>query len=186
MTIASHFDPTADLVLYQGDCIDLLSTIPNESVAVVVTSPPYNLGKEYETRLDLAQYLAQQRLVIEQSVRVLRSTGSICWQVGNCVENSEIIPLDIVLHPVFASLGLHLRNRIVWYFGHGLHAWKRFSGRYEVILWYTKTGHYEFNLDSVRVPQQHPSKKHLKGPQVGQYYGSLLSKNPHITVMDHV
>jgi len=176
--IASEFDPTADFILWQGDCLDLLAHIPDGFVQLVVTSPPYNLGKAYERRLDLDTYLDQQRRVIEESVRVLNEHGSICWQVGNYVRNGEIIPLDIVLFPIFTSLGLHLRNRIVWHFGHGLHASKRFSGRYEVILWFTKSDQYVFNLDAVRVPQKYPRKKHFKGPKRGQLSGNPLGKNP--------
>lgn len=176
--VTSEFDRTADFVLYEGDCLDLLSHIPDGFVKLVVTSPPYNLGKPYESRLDMDEYLAQQRRVIEECVRVLNDGGSICWQVGNYVKDSKIIPLDIVLYPIFASLGLHLRNRIVWYFGHGLHASKRLSGRYEVILWFTKGNEYTFNLDAVRVPQKYPKKKYFKGPKKGQLSGNPLGKNP--------
>ncbi len=176
--IAACFDPTADLILHEGDCLDLLPRIPDRFVKLVVTSPPYNLGKPYENRLDMDVYLEQQRKVIEQCVRALDDRGSICWQVGNYVENGEIIPLDIVLYPIFASLGLHLRNRIVWHFGHGLHASKRFSGRYEVILWFTKGNEYTFNLDAVRVPQKYPDKKYFKGPKRGELSGNPLGKNP--------
>jgi len=176
--IASTFDQTADLVLYEGDCLDLLPRVPTGSVKLVVTSPPYNLGKPYETRLDLDDYVAQQQRIIEQCVRVMSNQGSICWQVGNWVDNSEIVPLDVILYPIFASLGLHLRNRIMWHFGHGLHASKRFSGRYEVILWFTKGSDYTFNLDAVRVPQKYPTKKYFKGPKKGQLSANPLGKNP--------
>jgi len=176
--ITSEFDRTADFILYEGECLNLLSRIPDGFVKLVVTSPPYNLGKPYETRLALDEYLAQQRMAIEQCVRVLDGRGSICWQVGNYVDNGKIVPLDIVLYPIFASLGLHLRNRIVWHFGHGLHASKRFSGRYEVILWFTKGNEYTFNLDAVRVPQKYPKKKYFKGPKKGQLSGHPLGKNP--------
>ena len=113
----------------------------------MVTSPPYNLDKDYEDKLNLDEYIEQQRKIIKESVRILHEKGSICWQVGNYVNNGEIVPLDIVLYPIFKSLGLHLRNRIIWHFGHGLHASKRFSGRYEVILWFTKSNEYTFNLN---------------------------------------
>ncbi len=176
--IATEFGQTADVILYEGDCLDLLPLIPDKFVKLVVTSPPYNLGKPYESRLDMGEYLTQQQKVIEESVRVLDDRGSICWQVGNYVDNSEIIPLDIVLYPIFSSLGLHLRNRIVWHFGHGLHASKRFSGRYEVILWFTKGTEYTFNLDAVRVPQKYPQKRYFKGPKKGQLSGNPLGKNP--------
>jgi len=176
--ITSEFDRTADFVLLEGDCLDLLPQIPDGSVKLVVTSPPYNLGKPYESRLDMDEYLAQQRRVIEECGRVLSDRGNICWQVGNYVDNGEITPLDIVLYPIFASLGLHLRNRIVWHFGHGLHASKRFSGRYEVVLWFTKTDEYTFNLDAVRVPQKYPKKRYFKGPKKGLFSGNPLGKNP--------
>jgi len=176
--ITSEFDRTADFILYEGDCLDLLSRIPDGFVKLVITSPPYNLGKPYETRLELDEYLDQQRMAIEECVRVLDDRGSVCWQVGNYVDNGEIVPLDIVLYPIFASLGLHLRNRIVWHFGHGLHASKRFSGRYEVVLWFTKGNEYTFNLDAVRVPQKYPKKKYFKGPKKGQLSGNPLGKNP--------
>ncbi len=176
--ITSEFDRTADFILYEGNCLDLLPRIPDGFVKLIVTSPPYNLGKSYETRLELDEYLAQQRIAIEECVRVLDDRGSICWQVGNYVDSGEIVPLDIVMYPIFASLGLHLRNRIVWHFGHGLHASKRFSGRYEVILWFTKGNEYTFNLDAVRVPQKYPKKKYFKGPKKGQLSGNPLGKNP--------
>ncbi len=178
ITVSDHYDPSAEMVLYEGDTLDLLRTLPDNVVQLVVTSPPYNLGKPYESRLDMADYISQQKTVIRECFRVLKPTGSICWQVGNYVKNGEIIPLDIVLYPIFAELGARLRNRIVWHFGHGLHASKRFSGRYEVILWFTKSDDYVFNLDEVRIPQKYPEKKHFKGPKKGELSGNPLGKNP--------
>ncbi len=97
----------------------------------MVTSPPYNVGKEYEKKKNIDQYVKWQKDVITECVRVLSYKGSICWQVGNYVENGEITPLDILMYGVFKDLGLKLRNRIIWHFGHGLHCQKRLSGRYE-------------------------------------------------------
>ncbi|MBP8974265.1 MAG: site-specific DNA-methyltransferase [Anaerolineae bacterium] len=176
--IASHFDPTANLVLFQGDANDLLGTIPDGTVSLIITSPPYNLGKEYEDRTSIESYLAAQADTIAQLYRVLRSDGSICWQVGNFVEKGEVFPLDILYYPLFKKLGLSLRNRIIWHFGHGLHTQKRFSGRYETILWFTKSDEYVFNLDEVRVPAKYPGKLHYKGPNRGKPSGNPLGKNP--------
>lgn len=178
VSLSSVFDHTADFVLFEGDCLELLPTIPDGTAKVVVTSPPYNLGKEYEKRLSLEAYLNQQYRVIEECFRILHPMGSICWQVGNYVDNGEIIPLDVKLFPLFESLGLHMRNRIVWQFGHGLHASRRFSGRYEVIMWFTKGDSYTFNLDAVREPQKYPQKKYFKGPRKGELSGNPLGKNP--------
>jgi len=178
MKIADAFNPEADAVLYHGDCLDLLKQIPSGFVTLVVTSPPYNIGKPYEKRYDLDTYLALQQEVIKECTRILADDGSLCWQVGNYVDNSQIIPLDIKIYPICESLNLKLRNRIIWHFGHGLHASKRFSGRYETILWFTKTDSYIFNLDDVRIPQKYPEKKHFKGPKRGQLSGNPIGKNP--------
>ena len=176
--IGSQFETSETAVVFRGDCLEMLEGMPDRSVQLVVTSPPYNLDKEYEKRLDLEQYVAQQSSVIAECYRVLKSTGSICWQVGNYVDNGEIIPLDSLLFPAFGRLGLKLRNRIVWHFEHGLHCKNRFSGRYETILWFTKSDHYVFDLDPVRVPQKYPGKKYFKGPKAGQYSCNPLGKNP--------
>lgn len=156
----------------------MLRQINDESIKLIVTSPPYNIGKEYERKLKLNLYIEQQAAVIRECVRTLSKNGSICWQVGNYVENGTIIPLDTVLYPIFKDLGLKMRNRIIWHFEHGLHCKKRFSGRYETIIWFTKTDDYTFNLDPVRVPQKYPGKKHFKGPRIGQYSANPLGKNP--------
>jgi len=145
---------------------------------LIVTSPPYNIGKEYEKKLHLEMYLDQQNRVITECVRVLAPTGSICWQVGNYIDKGAIIPLDSVLYPIFSGLGLKMRNRIIWHFEHGLHCSRRFSGRYETIIWYTKSDDYIFDLDPIRIPQKYPGKKYFKGPKAGQYSGNPLGKNP--------
>ncbi len=176
--IENQFNIEADLVLFKGNCLDLLNEIPDEFVKLIVTSPPYNLGKDYENKLDIQEYIRDQQKVIKECVRILDSNGSICWQVGNYVDKGQIIPLDILLYPIFDKYNLKMRNRIVWHFGHGLHASKRFSGRYEVVLWFTKNEDYTFNLDPVRVPQKYPNKKHFKGPNKGKLSCNPKGKNP--------
>ncbi len=178
LKIAEGYSKSEHVVVYPGDCCELLQSIPSQSVGLVVTSPPYNIGKEYESRLKLEVYLKQQAEIIRECVRVLSPRGSICWQVGNYVDAGTIIPLDTVLYPIFTDLGLKMRNRIIWHFEHGLHCSRRFSGRYETIMWFTKDDDYVFNLDRVRVPQKYPGKKHFKGPRAGEYSCNPLGKNP--------
>jgi adenine-specific DNA-methyltransferase len=175
---ADRFDPEADVIVYTGRCETLLASMPDESVRLTVTSPPYNIGKSYERRTDLERYVEAQRAVIEQVVRVTAEDGSICWQVGNHIDRGEVFPLDAVLYPIFKSFGLKLRNRIVWTFEHGLHAKRRFSGRHETILWFTKSDDYVFDLDPIRVPQKYPNKRAFKGPNIGELTGNPLGKNP--------
>lgn len=175
--IVSHYKKTAKATIFLGDRLELLSQIPRESARLIVTSPPYNIGKEYEEKLSLERYIEEQEKTIKACTEILAPNGSICWQVGNHV-NDEIYPLDTLLYPVFKKYKLHLRNRIIWHFGHGLHCTKRFSGRYETVLWFTKSDNYIFNLDAVRIPQKYPGKKSYKGKNKGKYSGNPLGKNP--------
>lgn len=176
--IDSSFSRKNNVTLYHGNCLDLLRSMPSEVAELVVTSPPYNIGKEYEKRLKVDSYVSQQAEVIRECIRILSPQGSICWQVGNYVDRGAIIPLDTLLYPIFADAGLRMRNRIIWHFEHGLHCSRRFSGRYETIIWFTKRDDYMFNLDPVRVPQKYPGKKYFKGPKAGQYSCNPIGKNP--------
>lgn len=176
--ISEQWGTDAQIVLYHGDVQDLIAGVPDNSISLIVTSPPYNLGKDYEDRVSIGKYLDSQSEVITELYRILRPDGSLCWQVGNFVDSGEVYPLDILYYDIFKSLGLRLRNRIIWHFGHGLHASKRFSGRYETLLWFTKSDDYVFNLDAVRVPSKYPGKRHYKGPKRGQVSGNPLGKNP--------
>lgn len=171
--------PRNESLYFQGPVESLLAALPEEPLFdLIVTSPPYNIGKSYESRAPIEEYIAWQKQIIADVVKRLKPGGSVCWQVGNYVENGSIAPLDIELHPVFKEAGLKLRNRIVWKFGHGLHTTRRFSGRYEVVMWYTMGDDYTFNLDQVRVPSKYPGKKAYKGPKAGQFSGNPLGKNP--------
>jgi len=172
-----------DNLLWEGKVEAFLKLLPEKPIFdLVVTSPPYNIGKEYEKKTELEKYILWQESIIDQIIPRIKQGGSICWQVGNFVEDNQIYPLDIEFAPIFKKHKLHLRNRLIWRFGHGLHSQKRFSGRYEVVMWYTKTDSpkdaYIFNLDAVRIPSKYPGKKHFKGPNAGKLSGNPLGKNP--------
>jgi adenine-specific DNA-methyltransferase len=155
-----------------------MAALQDGCMQLIVTSPPYNIGKSYERRVELDDYVSRQADTIDECVRLLADGGSICWQVGNHVANGEVFPLDILLYDVFKARGLKLRNRIVWHFEHGLHCSKRLSGRHETILWFTKGDGYDFDVDPIRVPAKYPGKKHFKGPRKGQLSGNPRGKNP--------
>jgi adenine-specific DNA-methyltransferase len=179
LDVRERYSPDAQVTLYNGDCRDLLQDIPAGSAQLIVTSPPYNIGKAYEKKKTLEDYLTEQDEVIGLCAERLAESGSICWEVGNHIAApNEILPLDIALYPLFTSRGLKLRNRIVWHFEHGLHCSKRLSGRYETILWFTKGDGYKFNLNAIRVPQKYPGKKAFKGPRAGELTCNPLGKNP--------
>lgn len=161
-----------------GDCTELLRSLPDASVDLVVTSPPYNLGKEYEAKRALDVYLEEQTHVIRDCARVLADTGSIFWQVGAFSDSGLLVPLDVRFFPIMESCGLLPRNRIVWVRQHGLHARRKFSCRHETILWFTKSDRYKFNLDAIRVPQKWQDKKHYRGDRRGELSCHPDGKNP--------
>lgn len=178
LAISNRYEKDANIVLECNDSVAFTKKLQSESIQLIITSPPYNIGKSYETKVSIQEYLDTQAELIMELVRVLSPNGSICWQVGNYIDKSEVFPLDIYYYPIFKEAGLKLRNRIIWHFGHGLHASKRFSGRYETLLWFTKTDQYVFNLDDVRVPSKYPNKRHFKGEKKGALSGNPLGKNP--------
>jgi adenine-specific DNA-methyltransferase len=176
--VRSAYAADADAVIAPGDSLKTLRTLDDGLAKLIITSPPYNLGKAYEKATELDAYLDELNPIVDELVRVLSPEGSLCWQVGNYVEDGEVFPLDILYYPFFKKHGLKLRNRIIWHFEHGLHASKRLSGRYETLLWFTKGDEYTFNLNDIRIPSKYPGKTHYKGEKKGQPSGNPKGKNP--------
>ena len=164
--------------IHLGDCLQYLKSIPSDSVHLVLSSPPYNIGRGKETRKNLDDYMKSQSDVLRECFRVLNSTGSLFWQVGSYTRSGSHYPLDILYFPLLENLGMIPRNRIIWPRAHGVHARKRFSCRHESILWFTKTDDYKFFLDPIRIPQLYPNKKAWKGPKKGKITSNPLGKNP--------
>ena len=141
MRIFKKYRSGNKVTLFNGDCKDLLKSLPDESVDLIITSPPYCIGKAYEDpHDDLESFKKQHEEILPDLYRVLKTGGSICWQVGYHISESFVIPLDYVVYELFTSLSIDkkypfiLRNRIIWTFGHGLNSSKRFSGRHETIV----------------------------------------------------
>lgn len=185
MRIYKNYKESNQVTLHNGDCIDLLRRLPDESVDLVITSPPYCIGKAYEDpHNDIKTFRTQHTNIFDELYRVVKPGGSVCWQVGYHISDKCVIPLDCIVYDIFTSLSedreypFTLRNRIIWTFGHGLNSTKRFSGRHETIMWFTKGEQTMFNLDDVRVPQKYPGKRSYKGPNKGKLSGNPLGKNP--------
>jgi adenine-specific DNA-methyltransferase len=185
-------------VLFFGDCLELISRMPDNSIDLTITSPNYCMGKEYETSNSVEDFIAAHKVILPEIVRITREGGSICWQVGYHVRNQCVYPLDYAVFAILKEIeDIVLRNRIVWTFGHGLHCSSRLSGRHETVLWFTKGSEYHFDLDAIRVPQKYPGKRHYKGARKGEFSGNPKGKNPgdvweipnvkgnHIEKLDH-
>ena len=167
-----------DYTITQWDSFKLINKLKDNSVDLIITSPPYNVWKVYEKRKKLDNYLEPYKEFAKVLFKKLSNKGSVCWQVWNYVEDWEVFPLDIYYYNIFKEAWFKLRNRIIWHFGHWLHAKNRFSWRYETILRFTKTDDYTFNLDDVRVPSKYPWKLHYKWPKKWLPSWNPLWKNP--------
>lgn len=185
MRIYKSYKESHQVTLHYGDCMDLLKKLPADSVDLVVTSPPYCIGKKYEDpHNDVESFKKQHICMFSELYRVVKPGGSVCWQVGYHISDKCVVPLDYLVYEIFTAYSEHLeypfilRNRIIWTFGHGLNSTNRFSGRHETILWFTKGAQTVFNLDEVRIPQKYPGKKYYKGPNKGKLSGNPLGKNP--------
>ncbi|MFX1284113.1 MAG: DNA-methyltransferase [Promethearchaeota archaeon] len=166
--------------IYNEDFLKFSKKIPEKYVDLIITSPPYNIGKEYEKRYPLDDYLKWSKYVLNECKRILKNTGSIFYQVGTYVGNKGAhYPWDIMLFPIFIDLGFIPRNRIVWIRQHGTHAKYKFSNRHETVLWFTKAETYKFHLDEIRVPQIYPKKKNYrKCKDYGKFTSDPRGKNP--------
>jgi adenine-specific DNA-methyltransferase len=171
-------------MIANGDCLDLLKKVNKESVDLVLTSPPYGIGKEYEKRSQtIGDYIEMMAPVVSPIVATIRKGGYLCWEVGTRTEKNDCFPLSECYLPLFRKAGLVLVNELIWYFEDnrpfgGTH-YQRLTQSHETILMMKKPGAYSiFNLDAVRVPQKYPLKKSYKKKNYGTFTCNPLGKNP--------
>jgi len=178
--VARAVQSRAQASVFGGDSLKLVRALPDGVLDLTISSPPYCMGKEYEKKSSsVDDFVDAHRSMLPEIVRATAEGGSICWQVGYHLSGRDMFPLDYAVYEVMKAIpGISLRNRIVWTFQHGLHHRTRFSGRHEVILWFTKGKSDRFDLDAVRVPQKYPGKRSYKGPNKGELSGNPLGKNP--------
>jgi adenine-specific DNA-methyltransferase len=161
-------------LLYEGDCLTLLGNLDEESVVLTVTSPPYNIGKEYERAKPLPDYLDWCEEWIRGIHRVTRSNGSFWLNLGYITvpTRAKAIPIPYLL---WDRVPFYLIQEVVWNYGAGVAARHSFSPRNEKLLWYVKDpDDYTFNLDDVRDPDvKYPNQK-----KNGKIKVNRLGKNP--------
>lgn len=152
-----------------GDCRELLKTIPDNSVTLVVTSPPYNIGKKYgkySDKISLEEWKELINDVTKEIYRVLKPNGSFFLNLspiplGN---DKEILPLPYIGYNIMKDNNFKIRNIITWTFNNMQNCTNRLSGRYENIVWGVKDlNNYIFNLDEIRIPYITKNDKRLVG-----------------------
>lgn len=146
--------------IYCGDSLELLNQLPDQQVHLTVTSPPYNIGKAYETPLPLDGYIDWCTRWIAEIYRLTASTGAFWLNLGylSLPNRAKAIPIPYLL---WEKIDFFLIQEIVWNYGAGIAGRKFFSPRNEKFLWYVKNpAAYVFNLDDVRDPNvKYPNQK---------------------------
>jgi adenine-specific DNA-methyltransferase len=163
----------SDILLYQGDSIELMSHL-NGVFDLTVTSPPYNIGKEYESVRPLYDYIKWSRTWLSLVHRCTSDRGALWLNLGyiSLDGRAKAIPLPYLLWNV---IPFYLIQEIVWNYGAGVAGRLFFSPRNEKFLWYVKDpANYVFNLDDVRDPDvKYPNQK-----KNGKLKCNPLGKNP--------
>ncbi|MFW6015844.1 MAG: DNA-methyltransferase [bacterium] len=158
-----------DVVYKFGDCRELIKNVEDKSVRLVITSPPYNLGKNYGKYNDDKPFEKWRELIndiTKEIQRVLTDDGSFFLNLSPIPigRDKEILPLPFLGYEILKSNGFSLRNMITWHFNGMQNCTLRLSGRYENILWAVKDlKNYVFNLDDVRIPYITKNDKRLTG-----------------------
>lgn len=136
----------------EGDCVEIMQTMIAGSVNLVVTSPPYNIQKEYEKKLLLEEYESNVKRWFAELPRILADDGAAWINVGYTTPTTKTtLPLTYLYYPILREIGLHLIQEVVWRYSGGMAAKHRFSPRSERWQWWVKNPkRYHFDLDAIR------------------------------------
>jgi adenine-specific DNA-methyltransferase len=162
------------VLIYCMDCVEGLEALPKGIFDLTVTSPPYNIGKEYEKATAHEVYLDWCERWIQELYRTCASSGAFWLNLGyvQLPGRAKAIPIPYML---WDRVPFFMLQEVVWHYGAGVAARKTFSPRNEKWLWYVKTeSEYRFNLDDVRDPNvKYPNQK-----KNGKLKCNPLGKNP--------
>ena len=163
-----------DFLLYNGDCTELMSKLPPNLINTTITSPPYNIGKEYEKIMTVDDYINWCSSWIEQIYNLTKKDGALLLNLGylEVKDKGRNVPIPYLL---WDKTPFYLIQEIIWNYGAGVSCRKILSPRNEKILWYVKDeNNYTFNLDPIRDPNvKYPNQK-----KNGKLRCNPLGKNP--------
>ena len=151
-----------------GDAIQEMKKIPDESVDLIVTDPPYNLNKNYgknQDNLEFDEYLQFSREWLTEAKRVLKKAGTIYVFMG-------MRYISYIYTILEKELGFTFNSWITWYYTQGIGKTKGFSPRHDDILMFTKDSKkFTFNLDEIRIPQKfYRSVNNMRGANPGNVW----------------
>ena len=173
-SLGSPYYEDDSILLYNVDCVEALSLLPQESIDLFITSPPYNIGKEYENIMDMDHYVEWCEKWLRNIPTALKPSGAFWLNIGyvKYKNHAKALPLTYLL---WNKINMFLVQEIVWNYGAGVAGKTFLSPRNEKWLWYVKDSEkYTFNLDSIRDPDvKYPNQK-----KNGKLRCNTLGKNP--------
>lgn len=164
------------VLIYNMDCFEGLKLLKESDVDIdaTITSPPYNIGKEYEKVMPINNFVEWLTEISNNIFDITKPSGSYLLNIGylEVPEKGRAIPITYL---IWDKIKFYLNQEIIWNYGAGVAAKKYLSPRNEKILWYVKDKeNYTFNLDEIRDPDvKYPNQK-----KNGKLRCNTLGKNP--------
>lgn len=173
-SLGKPFFKTDGVAIYCHDCLEGMRNLPEGLIDLTVTSPPYNIGKEYESILDVGDYIEWSIAWISEVHRISKADASFWLNLGyfEVINKGLAVPIPYLL---WDKTDFYLLQEVVWNYAAGVACRNRYSPRNEKLLWYVKNrDRYTFNLDDVRDPNvKYPNQK-----KNGKLKCNPLGKNP--------
>jgi len=162
-------------LIYNMDCKEGLAELNRKiELDLTVTSPPYNIGKEYEQILPMHTFIDWLVNISDLVFDLTKPTGAYFLNIGYLsIENKgRAVPIPYL---IWDKMKFYLNQEIVWNYGAGVASKNYLSPRNEKVLWYTKSkDNYTFNLDDIRDKDvKYPNQK-----KNGKLRCNTLGKNP--------
>lgn len=165
---------TENCFIYNMDCLDAMKKIEKEAIDLTITSPPYNIGKEYETNKPTQEYIDWCKQWMNEIYKVTKDNGAFWLNLGyfELPQKAKALPIAYLL---WDKTPFYFIQEVIWNYGAGVAAKKFLSPRNEKLLWYVKNqDNYLFNLDSIRDKNvKYPNQK-----KNGKLRCNPLGKNP--------
>lgn len=161
-------------LLFCADTLQAQKKIGGALFDAVITSPPYNIGKEYEQPMTVPEYVDWCAEWISDTSQLLKNTGALLLNLGylEIEGKGRAVPIPYLL---WDKIPLYLNQEIVWNYSAGVACKKYLSPRNEKILWYVKDrDQYTFNLDPIR----DKNVKYPNSKRNGKLRVNTLGKNP--------
>jgi DNA modification methylase len=158
--------------IYAGDALELLKQMPDSSVDLVITSPPYSTLKVY---IDNPGILADNYVewflpICNEICRVIKPTGSFILNINDKVENGFRHPYVYdLISEIHKKTDLKMFERLFWNKMKGLPNRSRFGDRVEYLFWFAKKSGFKFFIDEMRTEYSEKSIQRMKKPLKKRY-----------------